>query len=116
MTEPGKVSDGYHTFDELYEHRAALFIALARCLNRFAWKSHKHADGSRWEGYFVAGIDLPIWSVTGISKLVSTVPITYHMQDSWWDEFDGNELELAPPWDGHTPDDVVARLREWASN
>ena len=28
----GDISDGYHTFDELYEHRIALFITLARLL------------------------------------------------------------------------------------
>lgn len=28
LPNAGEVSDGYHTFDELYEHRVALFIAL----------------------------------------------------------------------------------------
>lgn len=33
----GDISDGYHTFDELYEHRVLLFIAA---LNAGAFKAH----------------------------------------------------------------------------
>jgi len=28
--DTGKISDGYHTFDELYDHRITLWIALCR--------------------------------------------------------------------------------------
>lgn len=39
--DAGKVSDGYHTFDELYEHRCLLFINLVHFnLGNAAWKPH----------------------------------------------------------------------------
>lgn len=93
------VSDGYHTFDELYDHRIALFIALAKSHADIAWKAIKHADGSAWDGWFIAGMHLP------------TGDISYHLPESDWDKLDGVEaLDKAPEWDGHTPADVVERL------
>lgn len=35
----GLISDGYHTFDELYEHRNVLFINLLNGLNRASRRS-----------------------------------------------------------------------------
>jgi hypothetical protein len=52
------VSDGYHTFAELYQHRFALFLALCRALE-MGWKSRLHADGTMYPGWFIAGIELP---------------------------------------------------------
>lgn len=41
----GEISDGYHTFDELYEHRtaifAAIFAALCKAHPENSWKSWK---------------------------------------------------------------------------
>jgi hypothetical protein len=34
MPLPSSASDGYYTFDELYEHRAELYIALSRLLGQ----------------------------------------------------------------------------------
>lgn len=99
--EPGQVSDGYHTFDELYEHRHALFIALMDSNRQHAWKSRKHGDGSdSYEGWFVAGL---------FTK--SGMQITYHLPDRLWDQCEVTALPQAPEWDGHTSDDVVARLK-----
>src|SRR5574344_667103 len=57
----GNVSDGYHTFDELYEHRTVLFAALCCAAqksnsNCSAWISYKHSDGISYPGMFIAGI------------------------------------------------------------
>ena len=52
------VSDGSHCFDELYEHRCLLFIALMRSHPRMCWRALRHNDGSFHEGWFVAGMDL----------------------------------------------------------
>ena len=60
------VSDGYHTFKELYEHRVVLFVALITALtqqeyhpsNKICWKSKKHSDGTMYDGWFIAGIGL----------------------------------------------------------
>lgn len=101
----GETSDGYHTFNELYDHRAALFVALMLSHPNLSWFSDRHDDGSRIEGFFIAGMDLP------------TGQISYHMRlDPWWDRLGDSQLMprlYAPKWDGHTPQDVVSRLARW---
>lgn len=104
----GLVSDGYHTFDELYEHRIANFRLVCKYVRGAynynvvpVWKSKLHSDGSVYEGWFIAGID--------------TVPgkqITYHIPMSQWDKWPAMEYKQAPEWDGHTSADVLKRLAE----
>jgi hypothetical protein len=110
------VSDGYHTFDELYDHRITLFIALCRKVHqeqeaqtratgwhqrRRVWRAKKHADGSMFDGWFVLGIDHHHGE-----------QITYHLPLSRWEETDfAVELTCAPKFDGHTPADVLERLK-----
>jgi hypothetical protein len=97
------ISDGYHTFGELYEHRIELFIALCKNVDGITvWKSRKHSDGTSFEGWFSLGI--------GLSK---GEQITYHLPDKYWDELDfTHTLESAPEFDGHTSADVLKRLRK----
>lgn len=93
------VSDGYHTFRELYEHRCLLYI-LVLTLNEYkAWKSKLHDDGTMYDGWFIAGFEL------------KSGPITYHLPIEYWDLARVKEIERAPKWDGHTPADVVHRLK-----
>lgn len=100
------ITDGYHTFGELYDHRRALTAALCKALTVDSWRSKAHHpdDGPMFEGgYFVVGINLP------------TGTITYHYKLSHWDDFAGVvELEHAPKWDGAPPDATVHRLLSWA--
>jgi hypothetical protein len=107
MTATDAVSDGYHTFGELYDHRRALTAALVRSLAGYAWRSLQHHpdDAPMFEGgYFIVGIDLPYSST-----------ITYHYKIKHWDDFDrAQTLQVAPKWDGATPADTVTRLLEWA--
>ena len=107
--EVGKVSDGFHTFDELYEHRIELFLRLCFYFiqgksqhdKRIVWKSKLHADGSKFDGWFIMGI--------GERK---GEQISYHLPISKWDEIlFACELDYAPLWDGHTPADVLERLK-----
>lgn len=117
MTEPGsgytidpasgELSDGHHTFGELYDHRRALTAVLAAAASTGddAWRSKAHhPDGDpMFDGYFIVGIQLP------------TGTITYHYKLKYWDDFAAvPEIQHAPEWDGHTPDDVVSRLLETA--
>ena len=96
-----EVSDSFHTFRELYEHRNLLFcVMLAE--DPLAWKSRTHADGTMFEGWFIAGTELPTGS-----------DITYHLPIDMWDLCPAEELDVAPPWDGHTPAEVCERLRQW---
>lgn len=108
IVEPGEISDGYHTFNELYAHRNLLFIAFQNAIfwqrnQAWCWRARLHADGSMFEGWFIAGIDLP------------TGTITYHLPLELWDMIDPGiqVLPQAPPWDGHTPKDVLDRLVNW---
>lgn len=106
-----EVSDGHHTFDELYDHRIRLFISLCKTRQKLGyalqrdsgsvWRSKLHSDGSAFEG----------WFILGINKKASE-QITYHLPDSYWKELDWAEtLECAPEWDGHTSADVLTRLQ-----
>lgn len=99
--ETGSVSDGYHTFDELYDHRCLLFAALTQARPHASWKSRLHSDGEAWEGWFIAGMDL------------NGKPITYHLPEKYWDLCKGDERTRAPEWDGHTSADVLVRLTGW---
>jgi len=101
------ISDGYHTFAELYEHRHALMLALMRCQSSRSWYSRWHEDGKLpfdSTDWFIVGIDLP------------TKTITYHLPTRLWSAAvatGATELPTGKPWDGHTPVDVVSRLIEW---
>jgi hypothetical protein len=108
-----QISDCYHTFDELYEHRISLFIALARILRRqenqlpkvegiaYVWRSKLHSDGSSFDGWFVLGLGFH-----------EGEQMTYHLPDSRWEETAFAEtLEKAPEFDDHTSDDVLQRLK-----
>lgn len=95
-----QISDGYHSFQELYTHRNLLFIALANASPMtLPWKSGTHDDGSSIEGWFIAGLTLP------------SGPITYHLPARHWDLLRVPILSKAPKWDGHTSHDVVERLK-----
>jgi len=100
------VSDGYHTFPELYEHRHMLLAAVVKLMPEQCWCARKHADGSACEGWFVVGIDL------------AEGQVTYHLPEYWWERITAllspRAIYLyAPPYDGHTPTDVLYRLAAW---
>lgn len=100
--ETGEISDGYHTFNELYEHRHALFITLLKHYPVRSWRSKMHADKTEIPGWFIAGLTLPTGS-----------EITYHLPNRLWAYLnDIVELPCAPQWDGHTSQDVIKRLLE----
>lgn len=112
----GQLSDGYHTFDELYDHRATLYIALCEQLHQKMdgmnadyvydrqdiWRCKKHSDGSIMEGWFLLGINQ-----------AKGKQITYHLPDSRWNDCDfATTLANAPEFDGHAATDVLTRLKE----
>lgn len=95
----GETSDGYHTFNELYHHRAVLFSVIVANYPDRAWKSKKHHDGTMYDGMFIVGIDTPDGQAT------------YHYDiDPYWDMFDCKVREFAPEWDGHTPAQAIERI------
>ncbi len=100
------ISDGYHTFDELYDHRITLYIALCRNINTHSsnhvvWRSKYHSNGSNFEGWFILGI--------GTKK---GKQITYHIPNERWNETNFAVIfDKAPKFDGHTSADVLERIK-----
>lgn len=104
-----KISDGHHTFGDLYDHRRALTAALAVALDSLGinvWRSKAHHpdDSPMFEGgYFIVGLELP------------TGTVTYHYKLSHWEDFRHvPEVDHAPKWDGAAPEESVVRLQVWA--
>lgn len=102
-----EVSDGYHTFDELYDHRralnAALFQLIAITTTYEVVKAKFHHDGTMFAGgYFVVIAYLPQGQVS------------YHYTLDHWDEFQIPAVERPTiPWDGHQAGDTITRLQEF---
>lgn len=95
----GNYSDGYHTFNELYHHRAVLFSVICNQNPLSAWKAKKHHDGTMYDGMFIVGINTPEGQAT------------YHYDiNPYWEMFNVPEAEFAPEWDGHTPDEAIRRI------
>lgn len=95
----GDLSDGYHTFNELYHHRAILFSIICNMFPEKAWKSKKHDTGDMFDGMFIVGIETPDGQAT------------YHYDlEPYWDMFKVKEFEFAPKWDGHTPENAINRI------
>lgn len=103
--DKNKISDGYHTFGELYDFRkvynAVLFNEWARQGLCNVHKSKKHFDGEDCfdGGWFIVMAELP------------TGQISNHYELKDWDLFDIPETEKALiQFDGHTSKDVLERL------
>lgn len=108
MDKTELLSDGHHTFGELYEHRFKLFMALCKMITRNpslkktlpVWKSKMHSDGSFFKGWFIMGI--------GKEK---GKQITYHLPLAKWRKVPFAEtLKKGPEFDNHTPNEVLKRL------
>ena len=98
LLETSLISDGYHTFGELYFHRMMLFAVICNTYNDKAWKSKLHDDDTMYDNYFIVGITTPEGDYT------------YHYHLDYWDTFNVKELEKAPKWDGHKPSDITRLL------
>lgn len=96
----GDISDGYHTFAELYEHRCLLFINLCNVdwLNA-CWKIDQETPG---------------WFLLYLNSKAGQ--ISYHISDKYLGLLTPKIAEVSgAQWDGHTPKDVVSRLTKLAS-
>lgn len=94
------ITDGYHSFSELYEHRHMLFSYLCADPRRQSWKSLKHHDGTMYDGYFIAGVDL------------NDVKINYHLPMKYFSKFPALEIPNAPLWDGKSSADYLGQMRD----
>jgi len=108
VSEVGQVSDGYHTFDELYEFRA-LFHALL--LNEWknnssikVEKSRRQQDGSLCDNgdFFIVVAQLPSGQISN------------HYPMKYWDYFKITESEkVTIAYDGHSSSDVLRRMKSY---
>ena len=111
----GEVSDGYHTFNQLYDHRSVLFIML---LNQFAreqyitpapllaWWSEKHNDGTMYDNMFIAGV----------SDMSGNYIMSYHFEDKYKELFEKSyitKIKRAPIYPGTSPDEELENLKEF---
>lgn len=108
--EQNEISDGYHTFNELYEFRklynALLFNMWASKGMYDVHKSWKHNDG---EDCF-AGSDSK-WFV--VVAILPGGQITNHYEQNDWTLFNIPAVFKAKyEFDGHTAKDVLDRLKE----
>ncbi len=101
----GETSDGFHTFNELYEFRmtynALLFNEWAK-LNKYdVYKSKYHSDRKEpfGGGWFVVGANLP------------TGQVTNHYKMEHWGLFQVRQTPAADGWDGHTAQEALERLK-----
>lgn len=88
------ISDGWHTFDELYYHRMMLTLVICRQNRDKAFKSKLHHDGTMFEGNFIVGLITPKGQYT------------YHYDLKYWNLFDVTELDRFFEYDGHKPSDI----------
>lgn len=94
------ISDGYHTFGDLYNQRLYLTAALFNLFPDRAYKTLRHDDGQPCfgGGWFLVSIETP------------NGPYSYHYETKFWNLFKIPEREKADSWDGHTSKDVKRLL------
>lgn len=100
----GEVSDGYHTFNELYYYRMLYNAAFFNLLPKeWVHKSKRHHTGEECfgGGWFIVMANLPTGQVSN----------HYELKD--WDLFKVPEKEFADEWDGHTPQEAAERIKEY---
>ena len=91
------ISDGYHTFGQLYHDRAVLFAVICNTYKEHAFKSKQHDDGTMFGEpgeMFIVGLYTPEGTYT------------YHYHMEYWDMYDVEEIPKAPAYDGHTYKDI----------
>jgi hypothetical protein len=93
--DAGQVSDGYHTFNELYEHRCLVFLLLCERVGAVSWRPH-------YEGWDAVYLYL---TLNPKSQISYHVPVKYRPAYEHYPKASEGE------WDGHTSEDVVTRMQ-----
>ena len=107
-----KVSDGYHTIDDLYQHRQLLFITI--CLmeqTRFNRQTLNKIPPVCWK----LDPNIPNWFLLYWESPQGQ--ISYHIQDKYLCLVEHRILrDEERKWDGHKSIDVENRLFDWCWN
>ncbi len=106
IEDTGEMSDGYHTFDELYEFRkvyhSLLFNEWGKQDLYDVHKSMRHNNHDLcFDGeYFIVQATLPTGQISNHYELkdwdMFSIPVWHHARQ---------------PWDGHSAEDVLKRLK-----
>lgn len=97
------ISDGYHTFSELYDHRCLLWVNFLLLNKANAFITWRDGSGDKMEGWFIAGLNTKYGQ------------ITYHLPSRYWQLLSGiKEKNTNFDYDGHTSKDIVNRLASLA--
>lgn len=105
----GNTSDGFHTFNELYDYRKAfnalLFNAWAEGHRYDVHKSWRHSDGELCfgGGWFIVVAETPEGQISN------------HYPTNDWSLFQLPERERSNPYDGHTPQVALQRMLKLAA-
>lgn len=94
------ISDGYHTFDELYDHRCLLYIAMALLLKQ-------KGDGLCFVKEHFAGWDLLVLEPEGKPQISYHIPLKYA---ALYRDIVPEVAIKDHKYDGHTSKDVLERL------
>jgi hypothetical protein len=126
LPNKGDLSDGYHTFNELYEFRKIYNAAL---FNEWALKWRQRQDAIQKGMIVTADMVFPKYDVHkswrhndgelcfggGWFIVVAVLPtgqISNHYEAKDWELFKVPEYDIAKyPFDGHTAKDVINRLK-----
>lgn len=94
----GEISDGYHTFNELYEHRYALYFRLIMETDYPLFIFKDHYDSTCCDC---------------ITLELSSGQISYHVPRYITDLIINSRrvYQIGNPWDGHSSSDVIERLK-----
>lgn len=120
---PGDISDGYHTFNELYRYRMLYNAAFLNMYSdpsikrmpdgkdsivvRNVGKSRLHHDGTEpfGGGWFIVWFGAPNGAV-----------ISNHYELKYWELFNIPEYSTAPEWDGSTSEQQADLLEQWLTS
>lgn len=112
VTEDGQISDGHHTFEELYQFRllynAALFNEWSSLDLYDVHKSRFHHDGTFPFGdpkWFIVVAELPTGQISNHYRIYTD-----------WELFEIPTRKLPNVYDGHTPAIVIERLTKFLTN
>ena len=91
----GETSDGYHTFNELYDHRCLLWINLCNLMPEKCYLVPEHLLG-----WFLLGME------------TKEGQISYHCPNKFYDLINIRISKERPKYDGHMSKDVIKRLKK----
>lgn len=102
-----KISDGYHTIAELYDHRCLLWINF--CL------SHINTNLTSFNPFYLIKDHYEGWFLLGM--LTTDGQISYHCPNKYLYLVVESISTTEPPiYDGHSPKDVCDRLLKMAES